>query len=259
MENNPIHILLVEDSRTHAELIREAFASAGEHFIVADASTLAEARRALAHRTPDIVLLDFLLPDGSGLDLMHAYRAVLPCPFLVLTSHGGEAVAEDAVKAGAGDYVIKSAEALNSLPQMVERMLREWRLIQRTREAEGALQCCRNQWSALLCHMQEPVVVNEIRFDDRANPVEWRILEVNPAALRLLQPHLDTEISSVQPLSWPPGPAAEALLHACRSVVQGNASANCEFTLPPSDSVCRGSVFSPQKNHFILLIHPPTA
>jgi two-component system KDP operon response regulator KdpE len=67
------HILLVEDEELNRALVRAILDRSPEPRLkaatVVEATTLAEARAALAERRPDVVLLDMNLPDGSGADL----------------------------------------------------------------------------------------------------------------------------------------------------------------------------------------------
>ena len=61
------HALIVDDDVDSAAMLAALVAK--EKFTVATAHTLRDARRQIALQTPDIVLLDLQLPDGSGLDL----------------------------------------------------------------------------------------------------------------------------------------------------------------------------------------------
>jgi FixJ family two-component response regulator len=60
-----------------------------------------------------------------------------PFPILILTGHGDERVAVEAMKAGAIDYIEKSAAAFAAIPRSVERALREWDLLQARKRAES--------------------------------------------------------------------------------------------------------------------------
>jgi len=61
-----------------------------------------------------------------------------PFPIMIMTSYGNEQVAVEAMKAGALDYVVKSAEAFATMPRTVERALREWKLLTERRDAVAA-------------------------------------------------------------------------------------------------------------------------
>jgi PAS domain S-box-containing protein len=130
-------ILLVEDEPTHAELIQLAFERSGYGFEVRHASSLKEAKRLLAEDPPDLVLTDWLLPDGRGLDLLERVTSMGERPFLIMTSHGSEQVAVEALKAGAHDYIVKSPEIFAQMPHMARRALREWGHIRQRRLAEA--------------------------------------------------------------------------------------------------------------------------
>jgi len=135
MKSELLHILLVEDDEDHRELITRAFERSGLYRL-SNACDLAGAQEILAQATPDAVIADLRLPDGRGIDLLPATRDTAPFPLVVLTSHGNEQVAVEAMKAGALDYVVKSPEILSGMPRVMDRVLREWRLLRERRQAE---------------------------------------------------------------------------------------------------------------------------
>jgi PAS domain S-box-containing protein len=128
MSAEPVRVLLVEDEAAHAELARRAFEARGGGFEVSVAETVEEARAAIrAAEPPDVVIADWLLPDGEGLDLLGG-AAPAGAPVVIMTSHGNERVAVEAMRTGAVDYVVKSELALADLPHVVERVLRQRRI-----------------------------------------------------------------------------------------------------------------------------------
>ncbi len=129
-------VLLVEDERGHAELMRRAFRIATYAHHLRIAGSLREARAALAEKRPDILITDLRLPDGRGTELLPDGGKATGFPLVVLTSFGNEQVAVDAMKAGALDYVVKSDAILADMPRIAERALREWRLILERRRVE---------------------------------------------------------------------------------------------------------------------------
>jgi PAS domain S-box-containing protein len=132
----PLRVLLVEDEPGHAELARRAFEGRAGDFVVAVAETVDAARAALHGATPpDLVIADWLLPDGEGLDLLRSEPALAMPPVVIMTSHGSERVAVEAIRAGAVDYVVKSEVAIADLPHMAERAVRH----RRVEEALGDL------------------------------------------------------------------------------------------------------------------------
>jgi PAS domain S-box-containing protein len=149
MPDTTLNILLVEDEKAHIELIRRAFSSWSEKTDFHVAHTLKDATALLKSENFDLVILDFLLPDGKGTDLLPPNKEDASCPFMLLTSHGDEKLAVAALKAGALDYVVKSAENLASMPTLVNRVLREWNLIQERRKAEEALHLSEDKFRTL--------------------------------------------------------------------------------------------------------------
>ncbi|MDQ1688753.1 MAG: hypothetical protein QOK42_1728 [Frankiaceae bacterium] len=124
-------LLLVEDDPDHAFLIRrrlqEQFAS---HLEVVHLTTAAQATNRLRRGDVRCVVLDLSLPDARGLDAVHALRAVDPAvPIVVLTGNDSESLGRQALQLGAQDYLVKSAEASDSVGRSVvfalERAKRE--------------------------------------------------------------------------------------------------------------------------------------
>jgi DNA-binding NtrC family response regulator len=88
---------------------------------------------------PDIALLDMILPDGNGIDLLTYPPESNAFPMLILTSHGNEKAAVDALKAGALDYIVKSPETFAEMPRILTRNLNQWALIQENKKTEQTL------------------------------------------------------------------------------------------------------------------------
>ena len=101
-------ILVVEDEPAIQELI--AYACRANGFEVRRAETVATAREAVAAELPDLVLLDWMLPDRPGIDLLRDLRVderTKALPVIMLTAKGGEADKVTGLDAGADDYVVK--------------------------------------------------------------------------------------------------------------------------------------------------------
>jgi polar amino acid transport system substrate-binding protein len=139
MNDNPMSILLAEDESAHATAIHRAFENAGKKVQISVAGTLAEFRRIAQENPPDIAIMDLNLPDGRAVDALTWPPEAGPFPILLMTSYGNEHVAVEAIKAGALDYIVKSAEAFVEMPRTVERALREWNLLRERRHLEEQL------------------------------------------------------------------------------------------------------------------------
>ena len=96
-------ILVVEDEPAIAESV--AYALGRDGFLVTLAATAGAAIGLLEGM--DLVVLDLMLPDGSGFDLITHWRKTKQIPVIVLSSRDGEADRVVALEAGADDYVTK--------------------------------------------------------------------------------------------------------------------------------------------------------
>ncbi len=105
----PIRLLLVEDNAPDALLLKHALTEAGgDAFGVTHAELLADAVRHLERQPFDAILLDLSLPDSSGLATVEQASAAAPgVPIVVMTGLEDEAMALEAVRKGAQDFLIK--------------------------------------------------------------------------------------------------------------------------------------------------------
>ncbi|MGR3301913.1 MAG: response regulator [Candidatus Scalindua sp.] len=136
MNEKNTNILLVEDEESHAKLISKSFESASGSVSMTFARNLHEARSSIAKSTPDLIIADFLLPDGKGIELIPANKEESPYPVIILTSHGDEEIAVEAMKADAFDYIVKSVAVMDDMPHICERIMREWNHITERKKAE---------------------------------------------------------------------------------------------------------------------------
>jgi two-component system KDP operon response regulator KdpE len=98
-------VLVVDDEPQIVRGLRVVLRNAG--FQVDSAATKEEALDALSHRPPDAVLLDLVLPDGSGVDVCREVREWSHVPIVVVSAVGDEREKVRALDAGADDYVTK--------------------------------------------------------------------------------------------------------------------------------------------------------
>ena len=104
-----ITVLLVEDDMPTCGRLRDALAGAGG-FEVTTASTLAEARAALAAARPRVLLTDLQLPDGHGVELIRETRQKWPdTEIMVISILGDEESVISAIMVGATGYLLKDA------------------------------------------------------------------------------------------------------------------------------------------------------
>ena len=135
-KHKPRKILIVEDEPAHAEALRRYLSSSENDCSITIATSLEEFNNIISESTPDLIIADINLPDGSALSILKGDVESQPWPVLIMTSHGDEEIAVKAIKSGALDYMVKSPDAFRNIGHVVKRNLREWRNIQRSRESE---------------------------------------------------------------------------------------------------------------------------
>jgi two-component system, cell cycle sensor histidine kinase and response regulator CckA len=168
-----LRIALVEDEGAHIAAIRRAFAETGSDAEVLAVESLGAFRDLIATATPDIALMNLNLPDGQALEMLSAPPEAGAFPILLMTNHGDQQTAVDAIKAGALDYLVKSAEVFADLPHLVSRALREWSLLQERAQAIAGLRESETRFRQMAEAMGETFWLQDIRTR--------RILYVNPA------------------------------------------------------------------------------
>ena len=109
MSNQPVAVLLIEDNDAEARVFQAMLAQeADPAFTVEHLSTLGAALERLARGRLDAILLDLSLPDSQGLKTFEQlHRAVSATPIVILTGIDDKALALDAVRQGAQDYLVK--------------------------------------------------------------------------------------------------------------------------------------------------------
>ncbi|MBI5745059.1 MAG: PAS domain S-box protein, partial [Elusimicrobia bacterium] len=128
-------ILLVEDDKGTCALEVRRLEPLGLE--LRQAHTIPEALASLEAVRPEIMLVDYSLPEANALEFIEALKKSdkeIP-PFIVVTGRGDEAVAVAAMRAGACDYLIKNADFLDNLLPAVKRSLEKLSLL---RELEAA-------------------------------------------------------------------------------------------------------------------------
>ena len=136
MKEKKINILFVEDDKSHATQISQSFEPLQKRMRVTFTSNLHEARISISGSMPDLIITEYILPDGKGTELLSTNREETPYPIAIMTSHGDEEIAVKALKAGAFDYIVKSLETVNDMPKISERILCEWSHINKHKKAD---------------------------------------------------------------------------------------------------------------------------
>jgi len=107
---NTIRILAVDDHPLLREGIAALIAGQSDMHLAAEASTGTEAINQFRIVKPDVTLLDIQMPEMSGIDALSAIRREFPdARVIILTTYGGDVLAQRALKAGAYAYVLKGS------------------------------------------------------------------------------------------------------------------------------------------------------
>lgn len=109
-----IRVFLLDDHEVVREGLRALLESTGSIEVVGEAGTAAEATSHIPALHPDVAVLDARLPDGSGIEVCRAVRAVDPSiRALILTSYDDDEALFAAIMAGAAGYVLKDVKGLD--------------------------------------------------------------------------------------------------------------------------------------------------
>jgi putative two-component system response regulator len=120
----PVAVLLVENDDEDAEALTDALERALEGAVVVRASTVSDATEFVQGSEWSLVVIDSLLPDGSGLEVLDAiHENDRSTPVVMLTRQGAEDTAIEAFRHGASDYVVKGGPYLEALTSRVRGLV----------------------------------------------------------------------------------------------------------------------------------------
>src|ERR1700688_2450637 len=130
MKEKALHVLLVEDNAGNSRLLRKMFSTEKVgSFELTHLLRMSEAMIHLAKGGVDVLLLDMGLPDAHGLDTVRQAHAAAPnVPLIVLTGLDDEALAAEALKEGAQDYLIKGQIENRALPRALRHAIERHRM-----------------------------------------------------------------------------------------------------------------------------------
>jgi len=112
-------ILLVEDEKPIRSMLQ--FALSKEGYTILEAETGAEAESIIESSTPDLILMDWMLPDISGVDIIKLLKQREDCkqiPIIMLTARTEESHKVIGLEAGADDYITKPFSPLELIARI---------------------------------------------------------------------------------------------------------------------------------------------
>lgn len=116
------HILVIDDDRVILRLVEATFLTKG--YYVSTANNAQSGLMKALSETPDLILLDYMMPDRNGLELLKDLRAVpelSKLPVIMLTADGSSEVVSRAIQTGVNDYIVKPF----NVKKLVERV-KKW-------------------------------------------------------------------------------------------------------------------------------------
>ena len=143
-----MRVLVVDDEEAMRAVLEMRLQEWG--FEVSLAASGAEAREKVERVAPDVVISDVVLPDTSGLDLLHTLqRGDLRRPVLLITAHGTVELAVDAMKGGAREFLTKPLD-ITKLRATLETFRGEIENRRQTRRLAGELDESSNRFGAFV-------------------------------------------------------------------------------------------------------------
>jgi len=139
VDPRPQLVLVVEDEEGLADSIRYALESEG--FEVVTAGTGLSGLEAARSSRPDLIVLDLMLPEMSGLDVCRQIRVTSDVPIIVLTAKDSEADKVSGLELGADDYMTKPF----SMRELIARVRAHLRRVSKTGALAGANEVLRGR------------------------------------------------------------------------------------------------------------------
>jgi len=156
MENKNIKVLIIEDNEADLRLMKEFLADAssrGRSFEVTGAGSLFLALKLLGTTDYDIIFSDLFLPDSSGLDTFTAVCSRTPdTPIVPLTGLEDEAVAMEAVRMGAQDYLVKKTVTGEILSRVIMYSMER-------KSIDASLRASEERYRTLIDALDDAIVV----------------------------------------------------------------------------------------------------
>ncbi len=135
--------IIVDDSQADRILVARSLKKRNyDGLVIREATTTAEALRLIEERCPDCLITDVHLPDANGVQLLDRLTerfGSLPCPVVVVTGSGSEAMAVEVLEAGAHDYVNKERISEPVLWEAVRYALTRFQLRKELEELNSEL------------------------------------------------------------------------------------------------------------------------
>ncbi|MGA1823533.1 MAG: response regulator, partial [bacterium] len=142
MEEINLKILLVEDEPVHAKLAARELTHFDKTIEIKHVTTADECLDWIEKDNEyDLMILDYSLPQKNGIEILNEIkrRNKFTKPVIMVTGHGNENIAIEAMKLGAADYIIKTDDYLKRLPYVVKDCITHVRLVEEKAQLQARL------------------------------------------------------------------------------------------------------------------------
>ncbi len=138
MKNTRYKILLIEDDKLDQMAFNKLVEEENLPYDCTMAGSVSEAKCTLSSDRFDVVIVDYMLGDGTAFDVLDLVKDT---PIIFVTGAGDEAIAVEAQRAGAYDYLIKDSEQnyLGAVPITVENAIKHKKMVEELRLLSGAI------------------------------------------------------------------------------------------------------------------------
>lgn len=134
---DPLTLVIIEDEDAHFQLMKRAV---DKDFPLASVHHFEEASLCLENLdkiSPDVIITDYMMSGMNGIEFLETLtQREKGTPVIMITGQGNEGVAVQAMKLGAADYVVKSADFFALLPRVIEKVIRERKLKRALEQSE---------------------------------------------------------------------------------------------------------------------------
>lgn len=179
-------ILVAEDDEGLNHLIQKILIRNG--YQTEKALSGADAIQSLTKDANKVLLLDYILPDMTGAQVINALRDKnIDVPLIVMTGHGDERIAVDIMKMGIRDYIIKETDFVDHLPGILERVIKEVATEKELAKTEEKLQQAAHRWQITFEGIDDAICILD---------KEMRITQCNNAMVKFLGKNKEEIIKS---------------------------------------------------------------
>lgn len=204
-DSEKFRLLLIEDSEDHRFLLKHELEASANNFEIVEAGRGIEAEKIISQNpfNFDIVILDYNLPDKSGLELLDQIRNTRKdVEVIITTGMGSERVAVDALRLHVNDYIIKEGNFAAQVAKAVLYSCERLKLKKALQEKEELLRISELKYRTLIENANDGIIViDENEFITDANVYMTKLTKYSKQTLlrkHYLELFTDQELISRQ-------------------------------------------------------------